>query len=407
MTPRPRNPLLSVLILTLALLLGTAGTGLAAQARTALIIGNNAYPEAPLANAVNDARDMRYALTRLGFDVSYLENAGKQQIEMAIRSFGTQLANRGGVGLFYYAGHGLQMDGINYMVPVDVTITSATDVRYGCVGAELILGKMQDAGNDVNLVILDACRDNPFLPERSSAGQGGLAEMTGPTGSLIAYATSPGSTAADGDEDNGLYTKHLLRNIYTPGLKVEEMFKMVRIGVVNESGRSQVPWEHSSLMGDFYFVGPGAAPVPAVDTGEQQTPEIQTVVNKPQFTAKKKETITFPDGSVLQGDFTNNGQDGFGVLTWSDGGNYVGDFKAGLMNGNGVLTWPDGAVYQGQFENHRMHGKGRINWPDGSSYDGKWYDGMAAGGWFTRPDGQVEWALQDKAGNYVFPTSGD
>ena len=398
-----RRPILS-LACALALTLALASSGLAAQARTALVIGNNAYLAAPLANAVNDARDMRYALTRLGFEVSYLENASKQQIEMAIRSFGTQLANRGGVGLFYYAGHGLQMDGVNYMVPVDVTISSASDVRYGCVGAELILGKMQDAGNDVNLVIMDACRDNPFLPGRST-NQSGLAKMTGPMGSLIAYATSPGSTAADGDEDNGLYTKHLLRNIYTPGLKVEEMFKLVRIGVVNESGRGQVPWEHSSLMGDFYFVGPEVASQAPDPSLASVTPVTTTDTTQHQFTNKKKQTITFPDGSVLEGTFTNEGKDGFGVLTWSDGGNYVGDFKNGVMHGNGVLTWPDGTIYQGHFENHRMHGQGRINWPDGSCYDGKWFDGLAAGGWFTWPDGQVEWASQDQTGNYIFPRS--
>jgi len=370
----------------------------AAQARTALVIGNNGYLDAPLANAINDARDMRHALTRLGFDVTYLENASKQQMEMAIRSFGTRLANVGGAGLFYYAGHGLQMDGINYLVPVDVSIESATDVRYGCVGAELVLGKMQDAGNSVNLVILDACRDNPFLPGRST-GPGGLAEMTGPTGSLIAYATSPGSTAADGDQDNGLYTKHLLRNIFTPGLKVEEMFKLVRIGVVSESGREQVPWEHSSLMGDFYFAGPDPG------GGSGSTGSVPVVQTEPQpgFATTKKQTITFPDGSVLEGTLSGNGQDGFGVLTWPDGGNYVGDFKSGLMHGNGIITWPDGTTYQGQFVEHRMQGEGRIAWPDGSAYEGRWFDGQAAGGWFTWPDGRQQWARQDQAGNYVFP----
>jgi len=158
------------------------------------------------------------------------------------------------MGLFYYAGHGVQVGGNNYLVPVKAVIQSESDVKYGCLDAGLVLGKMEDAGNGLNLIILDACRNNPFARSFRSAEQG-LAKMDAPTGSLIAYATSPGKTAADGDGKNGLYTQHLLKNIATPGLSVEELFKRVRQGVAGDSAKKQVPWEASSLIGQFSFAG--------------------------------------------------------------------------------------------------------------------------------------------------------
>jgi DNA topoisomerase-1 len=159
------------------------------------------------------------------------------------------------VGLFFYAGHGVQVKGSNYLVPVDANISSESDVEYDCVNAERVLARMEDAGSNVNIVILDACRNNPFERSWTRSTQGkGLAFMNAPSGSLIAYATSPGTTASDGSGNNGLYTSALLKHLATPDITILEMFQRVRTTVMKESGDRQVPWESTSLRGNFYFV---------------------------------------------------------------------------------------------------------------------------------------------------------
>jgi len=159
------------------------------------------------------------------------------------------------VGLFYYAGHGIQVNNRNYLIPTNADIISESDVEYEALDAGRILGKMKDAGNNMNIVILDACRNNPFSRSFRTSVRG-LVKMDAPTGSLIAYATSPGSLAADGDGKNGIYTKYLVQNLQKPNLKIEEVFKNVRLAVVKETANKQVPWESSSLMGTFYFTSP-------------------------------------------------------------------------------------------------------------------------------------------------------
>jgi uncharacterized caspase-like protein len=250
----PARPLPTVLIALLGLCL-LAATALAAPAgaegRYALVIGNSAYKSAPLKNPAKDARDMAALLGTLGFNVTLKIDAGVKDMEEAVRGFGLNLRH-GGVGLFYFAGHGIQVAGSNYLVPVDAKIQSESDVRFECVDAGRVLGKMEDAGNSLNIVILDACRNNPFSRGFRSADRG-LAEMRAPTGSIIAYATAPGSVASDGSGENGIYTKHLLKNMRTPGLPITDVFMRVRMGVVGETVKKQVPWESSSLTGYFYF----------------------------------------------------------------------------------------------------------------------------------------------------------
>ncbi len=234
-----------------------------AERRVALVIGNGAYKAGPLKNPVNDARDMAASLKGLGFEVILRENAGLAQMEQAVDQFWISL-KKGGVGLFFFAGHGLQVKGVNYLVPVDVNIQVEQDVKVRCLDVNLVLGRMEDAGNPLNLVILDACRNNPFARAWRNAGQG-LAKMDAPAGTLIAYATAPDSVAADGAGKNGVYTSHLLRFMHTPGLTIENVLKQTRVAVLNETSRKQIPWESSSLTGDFYFSGPGkgaAAPQP-------------------------------------------------------------------------------------------------------------------------------------------------
>ncbi len=219
--------------------------------RVALVIGNGAYPGAPLRNPVNDARDVAAQLRALGFEVILRENASLRQMEEAVDQLWTRLKG-GGAGLFFFAGHGLQVGGRNYLVPVDARLQAEQDVKYRCMDAGLVLGRMENAGNGLNIVILDACRNNPYARSWRSAAEG-LAKMDAPKGSIIAYATAPDSVAADGSGRNGIYTGELLRHLRTPGLGIEEMFKRVRVGVLRETGDRQVPWESSSLTGWFSF----------------------------------------------------------------------------------------------------------------------------------------------------------
>ncbi|MDP7499802.1 MAG: caspase domain-containing protein, partial [SAR324 cluster bacterium] len=238
--------------------------------RSALVIGNADYESAPLRNPVNDAREIAKTLRGLGFSVQLLEDASQKQMKRAIDRFGEQLRD-GGVGLFYYSGHGIQVSGRNYLVPLKAEIASEQDVEYESVDAGRVLAKMDAARNGMNLVILDACRNNPYARSFRSASQG-LATLNAPSGTFIAYATAPGSVASDGTGRNGLYTGELVRHMNTPGLKLEEVFKRVRADVQEKSGNAQVPWDASSLTGDFFFVSPEEKPEPAADATLTPTP---------------------------------------------------------------------------------------------------------------------------------------
>ncbi len=241
-------------IALLSLLLAWTGPAHALEKRVALVIGNAAYPQSPLRNPVNDARAMAATLQQTGFQVIARENATKQQMERAVGEFSRALTP-GSVALFYYAGHGMQVNGRNFLVPVDAQIASEQTVRLETLDVDVVLDQIAAAGSDVNLVVLDACRNNPFERRFRSTG-GGLAQINAPKGTLIAYATAPGKVAADGDGRNGLYTSKLVEAIKTPGIPLEEVFKRVRIEVSRESKDEQTPWEASSLVGNFYFLGP-------------------------------------------------------------------------------------------------------------------------------------------------------
>ena len=215
------------------------------------MIGNAAYEMGVLRNPVHDASDMATALRRLGFEVTLLRDAARRPMVEAIDLFSRQL-RQGGVGLFYFAGHGVQVSGENYLIPVDARIGREQDVPYEAVPVGRILGGLEDADNQLNILILDACRDNPFARQWRSS-QRGLAMIQAVRGSLIAYATAPGAVASDGEERNGLYTSYLLQHLTTSGLSVEQFFKKVREGVVKATKGRQTPWESSSLIGDFFF----------------------------------------------------------------------------------------------------------------------------------------------------------
>jgi len=247
--------------------------------RYALVIGNANYKGdlniLQLKNPVNDARDMKSTLQQVGFKVIYRENAASREEMMdAVQIFREKL-HSGSVGVFYYAGHAVQVNGENYLIPTRSKLPSEKEVKYKTLSANYVLNQMEEAGNGSNIIILDACRDNPLPKETKtprfaesrglkktggaknmrSIGTAGLAKMRSPKGSIIAFATAPDKPAMDGKGRNGTYTKHLLKAIKMPGLTVEAMFKQVREHVLRESNNQQTPWENSSFRGEFCFSG--------------------------------------------------------------------------------------------------------------------------------------------------------
>ena len=229
------------------------------ECRVALVIGNAAYQfTAPLTNPFNDAQDMARVLKDLQFQVSLKTNATLDTMADAIFTFGEQLKG-GGVGLFYYAGHGLQVKGENYLIPVDANIVREDDIKRKTINARDVLEKMDEAKSHLNLVFLDACRNNPF-PRSVRAVSRGLAGMNAPSGTLLVFATNPDNVVSDGTGRNGVYTKHLLQYITQPGLEVGMLLRRVRTAVKEETGGQQVPWEYGSIEGEFYFNGTSGVP---------------------------------------------------------------------------------------------------------------------------------------------------
>lgn len=252
-----RSIVLSVLGLLLALSLFPQAS--CAENRRALVVGNDDYKAfTPLKNARNDARAISEKLKNLGFEVVLAENAGATQMESTLKAWTADLKDAD-VALFFYAGHGLQVEGTNFLVPVDFD-GDEIDVKHECLNADMVRERMEKSGADTNILVLDACRNNPFSATRG--GTRGLVFMEGGVGTLIAFATSPGGVANDNpDGSNGLFTKHLLANLGTPGLDALQVFQNVGRGVYKESGGSQKPWISASVMPkDFYFVSaPGTA----------------------------------------------------------------------------------------------------------------------------------------------------
>ncbi len=222
------------------------------QRRIALVIGNANYQVGKLDTPLNDATDMANALKELGFEVILLKDSSKRQMDDALDQFTTRI-NQGYVGLFYYAGHGMEVEGENYLIPVNAQIKYEKDVEYESMPLGKILGRMEDAGNRINIVILDACRDNPFRKFWRSSSRGLTAPSQATSGTLIAFATAPGKVASDGTGRNGLFTSYLLKYIKTPNMEVDSMLRKVRSDVVQNTNNYQVPWTSSSLIGEFAF----------------------------------------------------------------------------------------------------------------------------------------------------------
>ena len=248
---KPTKCRLAILII-LGVTLPTAFV-IADTARTALVIGNSQYLAAPLSNPVNDAQDVASTLRELGFTVILQTNANQRQIDDAIDQFGRTLDAKKGVGLFFYAGHGVQSQGRNYIIPVNANLEREKDLKYNAIDVGKVLDEMGAADNGLNIVVLDACRDNPLAKNYRSSHRGLVRMSHSPKGTLIAYSTSPGDVAEDGAGRNSPYTKHFIKALKAEGLPFEVVFKNVAKGVEAETRHKQTPWTASSVTGDFYF----------------------------------------------------------------------------------------------------------------------------------------------------------
>jgi uncharacterized caspase-like protein len=232
--------------------------------KSALVVGNGAYKIAPLRNPVIDARAVAAALGDLGFAVDLKTDTSRPELIDGLRQFALA-ADRSTVRVLFYAGHGVQARGRNYLLPVDAEPTSEADIAAAGADAAEFIDRLGQVQHGINIVILDACRINPFTGGVIVAPDGrrlkfrgltpsGLAALEAPVGTLVAFSTSPGGVALDGPRgEHSIYAKHLLQQLPTPGLAIEQLFKRVRIEVARETGRLQVPWESSSLTADFCF----------------------------------------------------------------------------------------------------------------------------------------------------------
>jgi hypothetical protein len=246
--------------------------------RVALVIGNNAYADAPLDNPTKDARAVGEALRKLGFTVVEVIDADKNQMEQAIAKLRDLLKGRAAVGMLYYAGHAIQLDWHNYLIPVDAKLSRPRDVATQTVDVQVVLDAFKDAGNRLNIVVLDACRDNPF----GTTGRGyGLAPLDAPRGTFLAYSTAPGNVADDGTADSGnsLYTASLVKELIKPNSRIEDVFKRVRLQVRQQTEGRQVPWESTSLEDEFFF-----------DRGLVAAPSVETTDGKALLEVHAKET---------------------------------------------------------------------------------------------------------------------
>ncbi|MEY2976071.1 MAG: caspase family protein [Prochlorotrichaceae cyanobacterium] len=255
-----------------------SGNPIQTDRRIALVLGNSQYEVAPLSNPRNDASDMGEVLKRLGFDRVIVQlDADLATMENALEQFYQEL-QRGGVGVFYYAGHGVQSNGDNYLIPVDATIELEADLTYDALPLGKVLNRMDAAQNKLNIVILDACRNNPFARSWRSQTRG-LASVNAPGGTFIAYATSPGDVASDGRGRNSPFTEAILRHIDQP-IPIQTLFMNVRVDVLAATNNRQTPWDASSLTEEFRFSQP-ADPTDSADPSPLAPSGIFTAATTP------------------------------------------------------------------------------------------------------------------------------
>ncbi|MCK1642814.1 caspase family protein [Bradyrhizobium sp. 157] len=266
-----------------------------ADQRVALVIGNSNYQIAPkLANPGNDAQSMAQLLNSAGFEVTQATDLTRSDMVKVVQDFSAKVAERGPgtVAMIYYAGHGVQVAGENYLLPVDAKIASPSDLDGNSVRLVDVMGTLESIPSRMRIVVLDACRNNPF-PEINDAGRG-LAIVDAPRGSIVGYSTAPGMEAQDGDGNHSPYTSAFLNVAREPNLPIEQLFKRVRLEVNNTTSGKQTPWESSSLTSDFYFFGDTAV---AAGRAPDRRPIVQTAANLPSRSVRQAYDYVLSEGS--------------------------------------------------------------------------------------------------------------
>jgi hypothetical protein len=328
--------------------------------RTALVIGNSAYSFAPLRNPINDTEAMAKALQDAGFKVIMETDAGQAKMVQAVREFGAELKQRGGVGLFYFSGHGTQIDGENYLLPVGEQFASLGDVKRRSVTALAVVDAMASAHSDLNIIILDACRNNPIDPN----GAKGLSRIDSNARLFISYATSPGLTALDGAGNNSPYAKYLYQSIDAPNLDIEDTFKRTLKGVYMETKGEQTPWISSTFFGDFVFRPAGEPPSAGEERAPAETAEPEEAEPKTiDLGGVYRVEGTNPSGSKYRGMVAlAQSKDQFNFTWWigKDVFRGTGHFAGKML----VVNWGDKTPVVYTFG-------------DEGSLDGEWADGSA------------------------------
>ncbi len=268
------------------------------EKRLALVIGNSKYQFAgQLKNPTNDADDMSKTLKELGFEVILVKDASFREMDEAVENFAARLKREKGTGLLFYAGHGIQYQNENYLIPIEAKLNRVQDLKYESVPVGKILGALEDADNKINIVILDACRNNHFTRSWRST-QRGLATVQAVRGTYVAYSAAPGEYAYDGEGENGLFTSQLLQHIKTPNLDIDLMFRRVRSAVVNATNSQsypepQTPWSSNSILGE-YSLNP---------TSTQNS--VPNIVNSPPPKTKPQVTVNPTPNNPPSGNFSS------------------------------------------------------------------------------------------------------
>ena len=354
-------------LLLLASLVFAGPVAAADTARTALVIGNGAYSYGVLANAVSDATDTAAALRDVGFEVTLLTDADQRAMDEAVGAFADSLRGKGGVGLFYFSGHGVQVEGENYALPIGEELTHERDVKYKAVNIGQVIEAIGAAKNSLNIVVIDACRNNPLQSSDRSATRG-LARVDGGPGLFISFSTSPGAVALDGDGRNSPFTAHLVRAIRIPGLSLEQAFKATLKGTYTQTGGEQTPWISSTFFGDFVF-NPSGAP----EKSEPPQPVVTAQSDKVEVAARAAGFL--PIAGIYRASGSN-----------PNGSRYRGMTAIAIAGGSYRFTWWIGKdIFRGT---GRLGGRMLIvDWGStapviytlerGGVLDGEWADGTA------------------------------
>jgi hypothetical protein len=320
--------------------------------RFALVIGNEAYPKWPLKNPANDARAMDKVLRETGFRTDLVVNGTLRDVEKAVDRFVANL-HPGDVAVFYYAGHGVQLAGDNYMVPVDFDAKDEADAKYASYPISRVQERMEGSGSQLNVLILDACRNNPFKSSRAAGG--GLGAMNAGRGTLIAFATGPGKTADDNPATgNGLFTGHVVAALREPGLTLDQIFNRVRERVDTASHHQQTPWSVTSVIGEFRFLpGPGGSSAPqtgAAAPGEPAGDSVTRQVQPPAVAAPSAAEMAKLRDDLFKlgarGDTCLKSLQSFQKQVAATGGNVRGDIQRAATLMSGYLESADGALKQ-------------------------------------------------------------